>query len=111
MDKIKYVLILAVVISGFVFWNNYNSGSNKEAEKVTNDGLTTVSIQSVENASSEDVAGAVLAGSKTVKWETSNYPTGVGVNLNLIRKVSDSPIKFELGASKIVLRRDDFLTR
>lgn len=41
-------------------------------------------------------AAAVLSKGKTVKWKTTNYPTGAGVNINLLRKVSDSPLSFSL---------------
>lgn len=54
----------------------------------------TVSMVSLGNVISP--ASAVLAGAKTVNWQTNNYPVGVGVNINLIRKISDSPKEFKL---------------
>lgn len=32
---------------------------------------------------------------QTIKWTSSNYPTGAGVNINLLRQVSTNPNKFE----------------
>ena len=32
---------------------------------------------------------------QTVKWTSSDYPTGAGVNINLLRQVSTNPNKFE----------------
>jgi hypothetical protein len=37
-----------------------------------------------------------MADTKEIKWQTNNYPVGVGVNINLLRKVSSNPDKFEL---------------
>lgn len=33
--------------------------------------------------------------SQTIRWTSSNYPAGVGVNINLLRQVSSNPSKFE----------------
>lgn len=32
---------------------------------------------------------------QTIKWTSSDYPTGAGVNINLLRQVSINPNKFE----------------
>jgi peptidoglycan hydrolase-like protein with peptidoglycan-binding domain len=55
-----------------------------------------VAIQSVSDANSQVAAvfGSLL--SKTVTWQTSGYPAGLGVDINLIKKVSDSPISYTL---------------
>lgn len=33
---------------------------------------------------------------RAVSWRTENFPNGAFVNVNLLKKVSDSPIKYEL---------------
>lgn len=33
--------------------------------------------------------------SQTIRWTSSDYPAGVGVNINLLRQVSTNPSKFE----------------
>ena len=32
---------------------------------------------------------------QTIRWTSSNYPAGVGVNINLLRQVSTNPSRFE----------------
>ena len=41
-------------------------------------------------------AGVILALAHTIAWETGNYPSGVGVDINLLRMVSDSPATYVL---------------
>lgn len=41
-------------------------------------------------------ATAFLSNYKIVTWKTANYPQNIGVNINLLRKVSDSPQAFVL---------------
>ncbi len=89
MNKTGYIVLLVVVVLGLVYWL-YNG--NKQ--EVSTDVEATVLTQSVVNASGP--ASAVLAGAKTVNWQTNNYPSEVGVNINLLRKVSDSPNQFAL---------------
>lgn len=42
------------------------------------------------------VASVFLSQTKEIKWETKNYPANIGVNINLLRKVSDNPVEYEL---------------
>ena len=54
----------------------------------------TVAIQAVtDNVGLASVAGVR---SKTVSWEARNFPANIGVDINLLRKVSDSPISYTL---------------
>jgi peptidoglycan hydrolase-like protein with peptidoglycan-binding domain len=55
----------------------------------------TISSVSVESSNS-GAATALLSNEKIIKWRTSGYPAGVGVNINLIKKVSDSPKAYKL---------------
>lgn len=50
----------------------------------------TITAQSVKVGGS-DAASALLWSQKTITWQTNNYPQGVGVNINLLRKISDNP--------------------
>ncbi|HEY0220917.1 MAG TPA: hypothetical protein VGC58_01710 [Candidatus Paceibacterota bacterium] len=58
-------------------------------------GNATVATLSVSGSVSGS-ASALLAGEKTISWKTSNYPSNAGVNINLLKKVSDSPRQFTL---------------
>ena len=51
-----------------------------------------VTIHSVVNTGG--LATAVLSNSKIVNWYSNNYPQSVGVNINLLRKTSDTPRSF-----------------
>ncbi|OGI57432.1 hypothetical protein A3B85_01100 [Candidatus Nomurabacteria bacterium RIFCSPHIGHO2_02_FULL_37_13] len=88
MNKNTYIVLLIIIILGIVFWVYYLP------KKETITGTATVSTLSIADDTS--TASAVLAGAKTVIWQTSNYPTNTGVNINLIRKTSDSPRQFEI---------------
>lgn len=55
----------------------------------------TISNVSVRNTPTGTGAVA-LAGSKTVTWQTSNFPTGSRVDINLLKKTSDSPATYTL---------------
>lgn len=63
-------------------------------------GQTSAALATISNVSvtqTNSLAGAaVLASSKTVTWQTNNFPTGSGVDINLIRKTSDSPKTYNL---------------
>jgi peptidoglycan hydrolase-like protein with peptidoglycan-binding domain len=54
----------------------------------------TVSVQSVTK--STNTASAILANNRTVTWQTNNYPQGVGVNINLLRKSVGTPSTYSL---------------
>jgi len=43
------------------------------------------------------VAAIFLSSSKKIKWQTTgDYPTTAGVNINLLKKTSESPVVYEL---------------
>lgn len=44
-----------------------------------------------------EVSSKLMVGDKdVVKWQTENFPEGAFVHINLIRKVSDNPVSYEL---------------
>jgi hypothetical protein len=57
-------------------------------------GASTIATLSVFTNNTPSAVAAVLSGisaQKTITWQTVNYPKNVGVNINLLRKISDSP--------------------
>lgn len=52
------------------------------------------SIVSVE--AEANTASVALSKSRTVSWQTSNYPVDAGVDVNLLRKTSDKPLSYVL---------------
>ncbi|HEY9481015.1 MAG TPA: hypothetical protein VIR98_02155, partial [Candidatus Paceibacterota bacterium] len=54
----------------------------------------TIAVTSV--AASDSLAAAGSSGARLIKWQSSGYPTNLGVNVNLIRKASSSPESFVL---------------
>jgi peptidoglycan hydrolase-like protein with peptidoglycan-binding domain len=55
----------------------------------------SVSVSSV--APEKSLAAALfLSSAKKIQWKTADYPKNVGVNINLLKKISDSPVKYEL---------------
>lgn len=93
MNKNKYILFvsIAVVIVLVIIFLAYNSSPKEEVSTIGPATVSTLAIASVTLPSS-----AVLAGAKTISWQTENYPANAGVNINLIRKISDSPKEFVL---------------
>jgi len=57
---------------------------------------STVSIKSITSTGNNLGASALMSNSKTIRWETSNYPSNIGVNINLLKKTSDTPVTFSL---------------
>lgn len=92
MKKIIFglALIVVVVLALFFYFKP------APIDNAPLDSTATVSIESVSNSNDDLTAAAALSGSKTVTWKTSGYPTDAGVNINLIRKTSDSPITYSL---------------
>lgn len=43
-----------------------------------------------------NTAGLVMSNSKNISWQTTDYPVGVGININLLRKISDNPASYTL---------------
>ena len=52
-----------------------------------------VITQSISDTNSA-VAGVLLSNQKTIRWQTSNYPQNIGVDINLIRKNAGSTNSF-----------------
>lgn len=92
MKKVIFglALILIVVLVFFFYFKP------TPIDNAPIDSTATVSIESVSNSNDGLTAAAALSGSKIVTWKTSGYPTDAGVNINLIRKISDSPLTYSL---------------
>jgi peptidoglycan hydrolase-like protein with peptidoglycan-binding domain len=74
-----------------------NKKLTMKVSTVTAQPTTGVAVQSVKNNSSQ-TASAILSGSttRTITWQTNGYPADVGVNINLLKKTSDSPASYTL---------------
>jgi hypothetical protein len=56
--------------------------------------VATVAVQSVLPVS--NTATAISANEKTITWQTGAFATDQKVNINLLKKVSDSPVSYIL---------------
>ena len=90
MNKNIYIVLFVVIVLGIVFWMY----SSSQKEKTSPTSPATVATLSVVSDTSS--ASAVLSGAKTVIWQTTNYPTDVGVNINLIRKIFSDVLDIEV---------------
>ncbi len=52
----------------------------------------TIQMQAVLNTN--NAGTAILSNAKVINWQTTNYPANIGVNINLLRKISDNPNQF-----------------
>jgi len=60
----------------------------------TNNNKAQVNTSPVTN--SANAASVILSNSKTISWQTNKYPAQVGININLLRKVSSNPLSYTL---------------
>jgi hypothetical protein len=91
MNKTKYIILFLIIVAlGIIFFVS-RSARNEKISEVNPVTVSTLSVTDVIYP-----AGTVLAGAKTIKWQTMNYPNDAGVNINLIRKISDSPRGFAI---------------
>lgn len=86
---IGLVIVLLIVLAFFYFKPTL-------IDKTPIDSTATVSIESVSDSNTDLTAAATLSGNKTVTWKTSDYPSDAGVNINLIRKIGESPATYTL---------------
>jgi len=96
MNKDTYSLVLLIVLAAAVCFWAYNSSNIPEPGVVAppmHKARATVATRAVVKNTS--TAAAILAGTKDITWDTANYPINVGMDINLIRKISDSPRQFE----------------
>ena len=57
-------------------------------------GIATVSALSITRP--EGLADVSASNARIINWQTNNYAGNAGVNINLIKKVSDSPATYQL---------------
>lgn len=92
MKKSTYIFVLvAVIIILDIIFLGYRSTQDEKYSPVN---LSTVSSLSIVDDNS--TASVLSVETKTISWQISNYPKDVGVNINLVRKISDSPRQFVL---------------
>jgi hypothetical protein len=89
MNKKIYVFSFLVVVIFLIGFLAYQYSQKQEISSKLPATVSTLSISGVTSP-----ASAVLAGTKNIHWKTDNYPSRAGVNINLIRKISDSPKEF-----------------
>jgi cytoskeletal protein RodZ len=91
MNK-KLLTVLGVIIAiGAIIW--IVSLKNKP-EPAPADTVAKVSVTSAGPA--QNVANVASTEDKVITWSAEAYPKGVGVNINLLRKASDSPLSYSL---------------
>lgn len=83
--------ITALFILALILFVSFSFG-NKPQMAVN--GSATVGIVSLETPFNS--AGVALVGTKNIEWQTAGYPDGVGVDIHLIEKTSDSPLAYSL---------------
>lgn len=84
-------LVAVVMTAGALYTASISNPSTNTA--TLNDG-SVVSISSIESVTG--LAAIFSADSKVITWETSGFKAGEPIDINLIRKTSDSPVAYEL---------------
>ncbi|MHB1316368.1 MAG: peptidoglycan-binding domain-containing protein [Minisyncoccota bacterium] len=69
------------------------AANNKLAQSSTP--KSSVSVSSVTSEKSL-IASIFFSSAKKIQWKTSDYPAKVGVNINLLNRVSDSPVRYDV---------------
>jgi hypothetical protein len=86
-------LVATVLLTGaYSFYQFSPKDNNIVSNTQTSD--TTVSAKSVLPLSG--IASVFAANSRVISWETTSFPSNAGVNINLLKKISDSPIEYTL---------------
>lgn len=89
------VLVILIVLVTQVSKSN-DKGAFQETAQNNPVSASKIAIESISvNSDTASVAGS-LETERTIKWKTADYPSGAGVSINLLRKVSESPISYEL---------------
>lgn len=74
--------------------NSLYSGSQAGSQSSAPAVPASIKIESVTDNS--QAGASVLVSTRTIRWSSTNYPAAAGVNINLLRKVSSSPLSYEL---------------
>src|SRR4051812_11935032 len=56
--------------------------------------IPTVATEVTTPEPAQVIAGVFSSATKTITWQTKNYPAGAGIDANLIRKVSSAPASY-----------------
>ncbi len=57
--------------------------------------VSGLKVANTQNAQSAAASSALLKNTKTVSWETAFYPDSVGIDIHILRKISESPAQYE----------------
>ncbi len=93
MNMKTYIVLFVIIVLGIALWA---FTKKDEVAPVTPVSTLPATVSTVSLTEDNSSAAAINAGTKTIVWRTSNYPQNVGVNINLIKKISDSPQQYEL---------------
>lgn len=97
MNKNTYILISVILVLGIIFWVFPSSKTEKIAEEeVARATVAVIAVNSDKTLVKFPDTGGESGEVKNINWQTSNYPVDAGVNINLVRKISDSPREFAL---------------
>ncbi len=86
------LLVAVLIFTGFSLAKKTNKTASEENLQTKSE--ITIKSVSLEDGSVASVASAMST--KKVTWDTASYPRNAGVNINLIRKVSDNPTSYTL---------------
>jgi len=97
MKTLKYILIVLALIVIAIFAVKFINSKSEVSFEASGQGAS-VSVQSVKRSDNSSLAsaGGALSLDMIIKWQTSNYPKDAGVDINLLKKVSNSPVQYSL---------------
>ncbi len=91
------LVILILIFIGIIFipliFNKENRGVTQQIPRSATISLISIEKEGFNTASLADVDPNKLP--YTIRWQTVDYPFNVGLNINLIRKISSSPNSYE----------------
>lgn len=99
MNKSYIYGLIAIVILGAIYFA-YSAGYLGKKVTIQNPVVSTIgtstTVTLVSLTKNSGLASVLFSDAKTIAWKTENYPANAGININLIKKVSDSPAQFAL---------------
>lgn len=82
MNKTSYLIALSILTLS-IFSTGFSVAKASNEAKVNT--VSSVSKSTIKTGSNQNIT-----------WTTENFPAGATININLIKKVSDSPVSYEL---------------
>ena len=92
----KYTYLLGALVVIILIAITFKITDTKPSQQVAVGSPHAATVGIVSISKSNQTAAVVGSFSRSIAWQTSGFPTGASVNIDLIQKTSDSPATYVL---------------